>query len=73
MGVQKVWKKYQYTNAQREVNNLIRLVYDIKWDKERSWRQNDLLRMVKWPPVRIQHAKAALFKLNKISMSKNLL
>ena len=72
IGVQRVWRQYQYTNAQKEVNDLIRLVYDIKWCKEKSWRQNDMLRMVKWPPVRLQHAKAALFKLNKIAMSPTI-
>ena len=68
MGVQRAWFKYQYQKAQKEVNDLIRLVYDVKWQNEDSWRQNDLLRMVNWPPVRIQHAKAALFRFNKVAM-----
>ena len=72
IGVQRVWRKYQYSKAQKEVNDLIRLVYDIKWQNENSWRQNDMLRMVKWPPIRIQHAKAALIKFNKIAQMKSL-
>ena len=72
LGVQRVWYKYQYQKAQKEVNDLIRLVYDIKWENENSWRQSDLLRQVNWPPVRIQHAKAALFQFNKIATNKNI-
>ena len=72
IGVQRVWRKYQYTKAQKEVNDLIRLVYDIKWQNENSWRQNDMLRLVKWPPIRIQHAKAALIKLNYVARMPSL-
>ena len=72
IGVQKVWTKSQYSKAQKEVNDLIRITYDVKWDKENSWRQNDLLRMVDWPPVRLQHAKAALFTLNKVALNPSL-
>ena len=72
LGVQRVWHKYQYQKAQKEVNDLIRLVYGIKWENENSWRQSDLLRQVNWPPVRLQHAKAALFQLNKIATNKNI-
>ena len=72
IGVQKVWTKRQYSKAQKEVNDLIRLVYDVKWENENSWRQNDLLRMVDWPPIRIQHAKAALLTLNKVAMNPSL-
>ena len=69
IGIQKQWKQSQYRRAQREVNDLIRLVYDIKWQKERSWSQRDMLRMAKWPPVRLQHEMAALIFLNKIAMN----
>ena len=69
IGIQKKWKQSQYRRAQREINDLIRLVYDIKWQKERSWSQRDLLRMAKWPPVRLQHEMAALLTLNKIAMN----
>ena len=72
IGVQRVWRKYQYTKAQKEVNDLIRLVYDIKWQNENSWRQNDMLRLVKWPPIRLQHAKAALIKLNRVARMPSL-
>ena len=72
IGVQKVWTKQQYQKAQKQVNDLIRIVYDVKWAKEDSWRQNDLLRMVNWPPVRLQHAKAALFTLNKVALAPSL-
>ena len=72
IGVQRVWRKYQYTKAQKEVNDLIRLVYDIKWQNENSWRQNDMLRLVNWPPIRIQHAKSALIRLNRVAMMQSL-
>ena len=72
IGIQKPWKQSQYRRAQREVNDLIRLVYDIKWQKERSWSQRDLLRMAKWPPIKLQHEMAALIFLNKIAMNKKI-
>ena len=72
IGIQKKWKQSQYRRAQREVNDLIRLVYNIKWQKEKSWSQRDLLRMARWPPVRIQHEMAALLFLNKIAMAPQI-
>ena len=72
IGIQPVWTKKQYRDAQKEVNDLIRLVYEIKWMNEDSWRQNDMLRMVNWPPIRLQHAKAALFTLNKVALNPRL-
>ena len=72
IGIQKKWKQSQYRRAQREVNDLIRMVYDIKWQKEKSWSQRDMLRMAKWPPVRLQHEMAALLFLNKIAMAPQI-
>ena len=72
IGIQKQWKQGQYRRAQREINDLIRLVYDIKWQKERSWSQRDLLRMAKWPPIRLQHEMAVLIFLNKIAMNPKI-
>ena len=69
IGIQRKWKQSQYRRAQREVNDLIRMVYNIKWKRENSWSQRDLLRLANWPPVRIQHEMAALLFLNKITMS----
>ena len=70
IGAQRKWFKYQYRNTQKEILDLIRTIYNIKWQKSDSWSQNDLLRLAKWAPVRIQHAKAALISLNKIAMRK---
>ena len=72
IGAQRMWFKYQYQKAQKQVNDLIRLVYDIKWENEKTWRQSDLLRQVNWPPIRIQHAKAALTLFNKIAKNRNI-
>ena len=72
IGIQKRWKQSQYRRAQREVNDLIRMVYNIKWKRESSWSQRDLLRLAGWPPVRIQHEMMALLFLNKIALSPNL-
>ena len=48
------------------------MVYNIKWKKENSWSQRDLLRLANWPPVRIQHEMAAMIFLNKITMMPNI-
>ena len=36
IGVQRIWTKRQYQKAQKQVNDLIRLVYDVKWQNEKS-------------------------------------
>ena len=72
IGIQKKWTQRQYKRAQKEINDLIRLVYNIKWKRENSWSQRDLLRLANWPPIRIQHEMAAMLFLNKISMMPNI-
>ena len=72
IGIQRKWTQRQYKRAQKEVNDLIRMVYNIKWKRENSWSQRDLLRLANWPPIRIQHEMAAMLFLNKIAMMPNV-
>ena len=72
IGIQRKWTQRQYKRAQKEVNDLIRLVYNIKWKRENSWSQRDLLRLANWPPVRIQHEMATMLFLNKLAMMPNV-
>ena len=72
IGIQKRWTQRQYKRAQKEVNDLIRMVYNIRWKRENSWSQRDLLRLANWPPVRIQHEMAAMLFINKMALSPNI-
>ena len=72
IGIQPKWTEKQYHMVQAEVLKAIRRIYGIKWNRENSWSQNDILRMANWPPVRIQHAKMSLLLLNKTLMNRNI-
>ena len=72
LGIQPKWSQKQYAALQAEVLKAIRRIYKIKWNKENSWSQNDILRLANWPPVRIQHAKMSLLLLNKTIMKRNI-
>ena len=72
IGIQPKWTNKRYNALQAQVLKAIRRIYDIRWDRENSWSQNDILRFAKWPPVRIQHAKMSLLLLNKTIMNRNI-
>ena len=72
IGMQGRWTQRQYKRAQREVNDLIRMVYNIKWKRELSWSQRDLLRLANWPPIRLQHEMATMLFLNKMAMMPDI-
>ena len=71
LAIQPKWTQKAYSKLQSIVLKHIRIIYGIKWNLENSWSQNDILRLAKWPPIRIQHAKLSLVLLNRIVMGES--
>ena len=73
LGIQPKWSDTQYKTLQSLIKDIIKCVYDVKFNGFKEVSQLKLLRKANWMPVKIQHGRAALMTLNRVIMNKRLL
>ena len=72
LGIQPKWTETQYKTLQSLIKDIIKCVYDVKFNGFKEVSQLKLLRKANWMPVKIQHGRAALMTLNRVIMNERL-